>query len=346
MNALKVGPIDIIFHRTVRVKEGQISDLPPSLGSIGFYSVKEFRKTCPESWDNNAIFIPLHEREAIWLAFNNPGVPVALLVGAGGINALTGEKLGLTLEKENYLVAPPQPWLDGWKGEDGTVYQFVATEHKKGEGLTVSEQLIGKESKTGGIGIAVFEAKNPRELEKVLKPKENVYGLCSFSAPAGGFEGYDDAITTSACCEDESTLDYDCEYETVACQPVLKGLTRGMTTKSVRRRGQHTNKAAEMGVGKGGKIFQKIYPDPTDYGIETWKAEPSAAVAVYLVNAVQFTEITGMPMPPLPKSAEDYIGTWYGLQDDKYEDVSGSDKFTGLKDVFGQQDEVEAAKKS
>jgi len=68
-----------------------------------------------------------------------------MLVGAGGINALSGEKLGVTLERENYLVAPPQPWLDGWKDKDGTVYQFVATAYQKGQGITVAEQLMGED---------------------------------------------------------------------------------------------------------------------------------------------------------------------------------------------------------
>ena len=322
MENLKIGPLHVTFHRTVRVKEGQISELPPSLGTMKYYLVKEFKATCPESWEENAIFIPLHEKEAMWLDFHNNGVPVAVLVGAGGINALNGQKLGLTLETENYLAVPPQPWLDGWKGEDGTVYQFVATEYKKGEGNTVAEQLIKKESKTGGLGIAVFEAKNPRELEKQARPNEETYlcggqsfgfssvaHLCSAAGPSDGYE--------------ETCTDFDAEYDDEPCVKSLSA-TRGRKSK-----------AAEMGVGKGGKIFQKVYPDPYG-GPDTWKGEPSAAIAVYLVNAEQFTEITGMPMPPLPKSAQDYIGAWYGLKDEDHGDVSGSEKFTGLKSVFNQ----------
>ena len=87
-----------------------------------------------------------------------------------------------------------------------------------------------------------------------------------------------------------------------------------------------------MGVGKGGKIRQKVYPDP--YGLEKWRSEPSFVVAVYLVNAEQFSQITGMPMPPLPTSAADYHSHWYGLHDDNKADVQGTDKFTELKSVF------------
>lgn len=306
MNSLNVGPLRVTFHRTIRVKDGQISDLPPSLGRMQFYHVKEFRGTTPETWDDEAVFIPLHENEALWLDFQGDSTPVAVLVGAGGVNALTGEKLGLVLESENYLTVPPQPWLDGWKGEDGTVYQFIATEYRKGEGKSVAEQLIGKESKTGGIGLAVFEAKDPSTFAKFHRPSEKMLSLCGMASPQL------EACVAASCDDADEEWDYE---EAAGGSRMLR------------------NKAVEMGVGKGGKITQKIYPDPYG-GIDTWKSEPIAAVAVYLVNAQQFTEITGQPMPPLPRSAEDYMGKWYGLDDDEMDDVKGSGKFTGLKTVF------------
>jgi hypothetical protein len=95
-------------------------------------------------------------------------------VGAGGTNALNGEKLGTTLAKDNYVVAPPQPWLDGWKDTDGTVYQFVATPYKKGKGISVAEQLMGPESKTGAIGIALFDPMDIKASESDSPPEGGV----------------------------------------------------------------------------------------------------------------------------------------------------------------------------
>src|SRR5215467_15356670 len=170
---MRIGNIEVVFHRTVRVPDGrQPSSLPPSLGRMDLYPVAKYAKRCPEKWEKGAYFLALHETEAMWMSFRSLAHPIAMLVGAGGINALTGEKLGITLEKDNYLVAPPQPWLDGWKDKDGTVYQFVATAYQKGKGITVAEQLMGEESKTGAIGIAFFHPKDPSKLQPKRKPIE------------------------------------------------------------------------------------------------------------------------------------------------------------------------------
>lgn len=331
MNHLEVGPLHVTLHRTVRVGLDQVSSLPPSLGSFKVYKVADYRETCPPQWEDNAVFVPIHMEEALWMSFERkpePGryryqapIPVAVMVGAGGINALNGEKLGTKLEKDNYMVAPPQPWLDGWKDKDGTVYQFVGTEYQKGEGKTIGEQIMGAECKTGGIGIAVFEAKEPEKLVPEQTPREyykTVGGPCGQSVKSFGHL---------------ESLNYssadDCDYEQTSgpiqlCSLAAFGESGGSSRKM--------RKVAEMGVGKGGKINQKIYPDP--HGLEVWKEQPTAAVAVYLVNAEQFSEITGLPMPPLPKSVEDYHGQWYGLKDVDKKDVAGTDAFTGLKAAF------------
>nr|WP_213394460.1 hypothetical protein [Yoonia sp.] len=55
-------------------------------------------------------------------------LPVALKIGAGKINAVSGEKWGdgLSKDPQNYVVLPNQPWLDGFNVEKGKVRQFVA----------------------------------------------------------------------------------------------------------------------------------------------------------------------------------------------------------------------------
>ncbi len=85
---------------------------------------------------------------------------------------------------------------------------------------------------------------------------------------------------------------------------------------------------SEMGVGKGGKITQKIYPDP--YGLEVWKTEPGTVFAVYLVDAATAQEITGEAVAE-PAVQENYQGPYFGLEDEQLADAPGSDKFTGLK---------------
>jgi hypothetical protein len=300
-SSIAVGPLQVVFHRTVRVNPDEVSNLPPSLGYFDVYKVEDYRQTCPDYWEKDAVFLALHDEEALWLSFSlQRTIPaVAIQIGAGNINAVNGEKLTVNLEKDSYIVHPPQPWLDGWKDKDGTVYQFVTTRYLGGEGKSVGEQLLGSESKTGGLGIAVFEAKDPDKLLPQHTPGEHIGKMYSLSS----------------CGDDLGS--YLSSYEAFGAGPKM---VRGDV------------KAAEMGVGKGGKIRQKIYSDP--HGLDTWKSEPAATKAIYLVNAAMFSEITGKPMPPIPIQYKDYFGHWFGLHDKDKEDVPGSDKFTGLKTVF------------
>ena len=302
---MRIENMEVIFHRTVRVPDGrQPSNLPPSMGRMDLYPVAKYAKRCPENWEKEAYFLALHETEAMWMSFRSFAHPTAMLVGAGGINALTGEKLGITLEKDNYLVAPPQPWLDGWKDKDGTVYQFVATAYKKGKGVTVAEQLMGEESKTGAIGIAFFNPKDPSKLKTKGIPVEGHTLSISGDDFAWGLA-------------DEMPL-------SIASASMPASAPQGFT----RLFGSERKSFEEMGVGRGGKIIQKIYPDP--HGLEVWEQEPSATLACYLVNAEVFEEITGEKIP-CPVSSETYSGPWFGLQDKGEGDVSGTSKFTGLK---------------
>lgn len=170
-SSFSVGKLRVTVHRTVRVKEGRTpSSLPPSLGHASVYRVKDYSNS-PKHWDQEAIFIPVHEGEALWFGFSAL-TRLAVVIGAGAINAISGKPLTTKLESGSYLITPPQPWIDGWKAEDGNVYQFVATEFKEGEGLTVGEQLNGGACKSGAIGIAVFEPKDPSKLTPITPPSE------------------------------------------------------------------------------------------------------------------------------------------------------------------------------
>ncbi len=309
---MRIGSMEVTFHRTVRVAEGrQPSNLPPSLGHMQLYPVKDYEGKCPENWEVEGFFVSLHDTEAMWMSFTLSEHPVALLVGAGGVNALTGEKLGTELKKDNYLVAPPQPWLDGWKDKDGTVYQFVATPYKKGEGISVAEQLIGSESKTGALGIALFDPKDPSKLAIKHGPMEGY-----------GDSAYGDDFKWTHPTDESVTMSYAGDGS------FLKGSSAPTRTLSVQSVKSRSTKFSEMGVGKGGKIIQKIYPDP--HGLEVWREKPSGTLAVYLVNAHVFEEITGIKVL-LPVGHESYSGHWFGLQDGQEGDVEGTNKFTGLK---------------
>jgi len=301
MHSLEIGPLVTTFHRTVRVSNNEVSNLPPSLGNFEIFRTKDF-KNSPSHWEEDSYFIAMHEREALWMSFQTMK-PVAALVGAGGINALSGEKLELKLDNDNYLVCPPQPWLDGWKNDDNCIYQFVCTEYEKGSGKTVGEQMIGEEFKSGGITISVFESEEELKIE--APPGEVFFG--------GGAFPKNDCKSLMQFASGTAHLEAWYCSDMEGCQ--------------------------EMGVGKGGKIHQKIYPD--HHGIEVWKHEPSQTANVYLVNGPQFAEITGRPLPPLPPNFNEYAGTWYGLKDEDKGDIEGTDKFTELEKVAPQENSLD-----
>src|SRR5947208_12077202 len=77
-------------------------------------------------------------------------------IGLGRINAVTGGPWtpDLAGDPQNYLVCPPQLWLDGVKVAHDRVRQFVAT--PLGTGTTIESQLSERDEE-GTMRIVVFE---------------------------------------------------------------------------------------------------------------------------------------------------------------------------------------------
>jgi len=105
-----------------------------------------------------------------------------------------------------------------------------------------------------------------------------------------------------------------------------RGATRGG--------GEPVRAVRNMGLGRGGSIEQKIYPDP--HGIEVWKETPTAVEMIYLVSSEDFKQVTGHEAPPTPVTYEKYqqMGLpWFGIHDGKLGDTKGSCIFDKLKPV-------------
>lgn len=156
----------ISFQRTLRIPDdGKAYPLPPTLGQFPVHRAIDYAGQIPTEWSlvdeslESVVFIPMYQREALWLAFQAPvWKPNAVKIGVGRVNALTGGKweAGLHDDPQDYLVCPDQPWLDGLKTRAGVVRQFVAV--PLGEGYTVEAQLTGQES-CGGIQVQVYDPK-------------------------------------------------------------------------------------------------------------------------------------------------------------------------------------------
>jgi hypothetical protein len=152
----------ITFQRTLRVPDdGRTYPLPPGLGTLPIFRVDAYAERLPPAWrERGGVFIPLYQREALWLGFRSAASgrsaePRAVKVAVGGYNVLSGarEAGGLTSEPQDYLVCPPQVWLDGVRTERGSVRQFVAV--ALGQGRTLEATLGGAELR-GGLQLRVF----------------------------------------------------------------------------------------------------------------------------------------------------------------------------------------------
>ena len=76
--------------------------------------------------------------------------------------------------------------------------------------------------------------------------------------------------------------------------------------------------AARMGLGAGGRMRQRIYPDP--YGYDAWDQDWRGEVELQIVNSERFSELTGEEPPPTPIEFETYIAhglPWFDLYDEE-----------------------------
>jgi tetratricopeptide (TPR) repeat protein len=151
----------ISFHRTLRVPEdGRVYPLPADLGSFPIYRIEDYANKVPPHWlKDGGFFIPLYQREALFLAFEGAAWrPTTAKVAVGRINAITGKPYDerIRQHEQDYVIIPEQRWLDGINTGKNLVSQFVAM--PIGEGFTIEEQMTD-EARHGGFQIVVFEPK-------------------------------------------------------------------------------------------------------------------------------------------------------------------------------------------
>ena len=274
------------FQRTLRIPDdGKTYPLPPGLGPFPVCRVEDYKEHVPGAWlEHGGVFIPMYQREALWINFHpRYWKPNAVKVAIGKVNAVSGKPWEETLQPEenDYLVCPPQPWLDGINAGEGYIRQFVAM--PLGMGYTVEAQVTGEE-KFGGIQIIVYEPKP---------------GKFPDQPPPPAFTRESDGVFYA---------------------------TASVAYRSIG--------SVEMGLAAGGKMRQKIYPDP--HGIDTWDQENHGRVYVHIVNSMMYREITGKEPPPTPVTARmytDYGLPWYDLYDDKLGDISAPDALKKVKSV-------------
>lgn len=187
---IQFGPegAQVRFMRTLRIPDdGKKYPLPPGFGSFPIRRVHDYLDRVPEEWrERGGIFLPMYQREAMWLNFSCPSWrPRALQLGVGKVCAITGARWTGTLsaKKQNYMVIPKQPWLDGIATGKGTIRQFVAM--PLGMGYTVEAQVTGEEV-FGGLQLKMYEPKQgrfPKNPPPQAAPRMRCAAAPSQSAP-------------------------------------------------------------------------------------------------------------------------------------------------------------------
>lgn len=187
--------ISIDFQRTLRIPDdGRDHFLPPGLGRFPLRHIEDYALgTLQHRKQRGGVIMPMFQTDALWLNFASLGygvtkLPVALKIGAGKINAVSGEKWaeGVSENPQSYVVIPGQPWLDGFNVGRGVIRQFIAM--PLGQGYTVEEQM-DPDSDVGGIQIEAIPMKKDRfdamrERQRTVILDHSVEAMASYSVAA------------------------------------------------------------------------------------------------------------------------------------------------------------------
>ncbi|KAF1842273.1 uncharacterized protein K460DRAFT_345969 [Cucurbitaria berberidis CBS 394.84] len=139
----KSSSLQISFMRTVCVRGNAKEVSPPlGLGTFPLFNTQAHRNELPpEVTSQGGLFLPMYEREAMYISFDCPDTTkFAVRPYLGGVNGISGENLFYTtpkdrlqsiespsaLREQDYIVIPEQDRLDGVAVRPGVVKQFVA----------------------------------------------------------------------------------------------------------------------------------------------------------------------------------------------------------------------------
>ncbi|KAI0437492.1 hypothetical protein F4803DRAFT_538441 [Xylaria telfairii] len=321
--------LTIGFQRTIRVPDNaDESQLPPNLGHFPLFKVSDFSSSSKLPADMAAkggVFFPMYQQEAMWINFKAKD-PFMIKVYAGGINAVSGEhnletletkmrRLDLVSENKNvqdYVVAPLQPWLDGFAVSPGVVRQFVAM--PLGMGYTVEAQLTGQEV-VGGLQLEITPSL-PRN--RIVRPRPSAYPG-DFSIEIKRLTGWSGHVQSSpsetvenfkAAVQDATQLPPDQQRLVFNGKELEDGrilsdynMQNGSLVHLIMRlRGGGFN--GPMGVAAGGKIDQVIHKDNNDPNI--WARTSTITIPVHILSKAMFCDLTQRKLPRCPISASDY----------------------------------------
>eukprot|EP00929_Paragymnodinium_shiwhaense_P014214 TRINITY_DN122108_c0_g1_i1.p1 TRINITY_DN122108_c0_g1~~TRINITY_DN122108_c0_g1_i1.p1 ORF type:complete len:457 (-),score=80.21 TRINITY_DN122108_c0_g1_i1:271-1641(-) len=321
----------INFQQTLRLPEdGQVHGLPPGLGRFPLEKCRDHpARRLPRQWRNgNDAFMPLRKAEALWLSWQSQ--EAAIMVGAGGMNAVSGEAFvagELKSEPQSYCVAPRQPWLDGVKSGKGVIRQFVAT--ARGSGASIEAQICGDDFR-GGLQLFVCPPKNTKVRFGISKSTMGELDLHKTPRELGVAPGAVLLLERKVASSTDRTLaDYNIiEESTLHLVLRLRG-------------GPPADE--EMALAVGGQMRQDIYPDRR--GPRYWDTRGGQSVNIHLASPAMYSAVTGKLPPKSAISAAQYTAMgypWFSLFDeDEINDINAPEVLSIIKSV-GELGDAEA----
>ncbi|KAK5171182.1 uncharacterized protein LTR77_004326 [Saxophila tyrrhenica] len=359
VNSKRTQKLEIYFKRTVRVTDnGSGNELPPGLGSFPVYSIEDYKNTLPAHMvAKQGYFIPMHQREAMWIKFSCQQ-PFAIKIYVGGVNAVSGEparettetmmrRLKLTQQRksiQDYVVAPEQMWLDGIACGDEKVRQFVAM--PLGEGYSVEAHITGEEV-VGGLQFEVTPTHHePQKVHYCYGLGSAPEGVDTFRISVITLEGSEyhfkvHAGNNFSCVKEmmeemtgvppyEQRLIYGGrqmhDHFTLGQQAIVEGARLHQVLRLT------GGGCPTMGIAVGGLIRQTVKRDKQSPSI--WQPDCGTIFNVQILNSSYFQEVTGLPPPPTPVTAEtysDYGYPYFKMFDETPSGVQGA--FAGIKSV-------------
>ena len=291
------------FQRTLRIPDdGKTYSLPPGLGRYPLRHVDDYASAVPSRWlERGGVLMPMYQAEALWLNFHGK-YPISIKLGAGKINALTGEEWqgGLHQSPQDYLVLSQQPWLDGFAVSKGVIRQFVAT--PLGDGCTVEEQVTGK-GEFGGIQIQAYPMKARIYFDQFIK--ESLPNSLSDLLP-------------------------DLLREERRNHYLSAAIPRSLSVSDL-----------EMGLGMGGRMQQEIYEDSYGLAAWDLEATSRCFLHLCNALQWREITGTNPPQAPVTAKEYEKAGLpWFDYYRDDLAVLEGSKILAGLKSVREMQSEI------
>lgn len=312
----------ITFNRTLRIPEdGKTYPLPAGLGTLPIHRATDFSGKVPSSWlTEGSYFIPLHQKEALYLEFKGPNWnPSIAKICIGNVNAISGGNYSerLSAHNQDYVLIPHQRWLDGINAGDGLVRQFVAM--PLGSGFSVEAQVTDEET-VGGFQLLIIQPKENR-FPKYSPLLKEIFEKVKRAQIDADYKINSSVAAVLVLNKEEKQIYFsflNIEEPVLRFQPAV---------------GHENNFPSDddnlsMAIAAGGSIKQKIVADT--YGVDTWDPDRKRLVTIHMVNSEAYQRITGEKPPPSPISKEDYKYhgiPWYSYYDETSPKLKAANAF-------------------